>query len=431
MKHTRNKKLSTALAVLLCMALLLAPVFTLTSCEPEQGPQGEQGIQGIQGEKGDTGAQGEKGDTGAPGEKGDAGNGIVSVEKTGTNGNVDTYTITFTDGTTATFEVTNGVDGAQGPKGEKGEKGDTGAQGVQGVQGPQGEKGDTGATGPQGEKGEQGETGPQGPRGEQGPQGVAGSAGGETGATGPQGPQGEKGEQGETGATGPQGPQGEKGEQGETGATGATGPKGDKGDKGDQGEAGRGIAGVELVDNYLIIHYTDGTQDKVGPVVAPERTNVALNKPVADYSSSIVLWGLHHTQINDGNRETAWASDLNVHYDQLDPTAFEYITIDLENVYDVSRVVLVPRGMWNGTNVFPEQYEIQVSMDGEHFDTVKTVVDELGTTDCTDRVIDFEATPARYVRLYITRLSYSSTADAGYTVEMSEMKVYGVPHTDD
>lgn len=44
--------------------------------------------------------------------------GIASIEKTGTSGNVDTYTITYDDGTTTTFEVTNGavtsVDGLTG-----------------------------------------------------------------------------------------------------------------------------------------------------------------------------------------------------------------------------------------------------------------------------------------------------------------------------
>lgn len=48
------------------------------------------------------------------GEKGDTGNGIASITKTGTSGLVDTYTITYTDGQTETFTVTNG------------EKGDTG-----------------------------------------------------------------------------------------------------------------------------------------------------------------------------------------------------------------------------------------------------------------------------------------------------------------
>ena len=42
------------------------------------------------------------------------GKGIVSIEKTGTSGLVDTYTITYTDDTTSTFEVTNGKDGSGG-----------------------------------------------------------------------------------------------------------------------------------------------------------------------------------------------------------------------------------------------------------------------------------------------------------------------------
>jgi len=40
--------------------------------------------------------------------KGEAGNNIQSVDKTSTSGLVDTYTITLTDGTTTTFQVTNG-----------------------------------------------------------------------------------------------------------------------------------------------------------------------------------------------------------------------------------------------------------------------------------------------------------------------------------
>lgn len=46
--------------------------------------------------------------------KGDTGNGIASVEKTASSGLVDTYTITYTDGTTSTFSVTNGAAGADG-----------------------------------------------------------------------------------------------------------------------------------------------------------------------------------------------------------------------------------------------------------------------------------------------------------------------------
>ena len=52
---------------------------------------------------------GPQGETGATGATGATGNGIASITKTGTAGLVDTYTITYTNGQTSTFTVTNGA----------------------------------------------------------------------------------------------------------------------------------------------------------------------------------------------------------------------------------------------------------------------------------------------------------------------------------
>lgn len=52
--------------------------------------------------------------------KGEAGASIESIDKTASNGLIDTYTVKMTDGTESSFNVSNGRDG------EKGEKGDTG-----------------------------------------------------------------------------------------------------------------------------------------------------------------------------------------------------------------------------------------------------------------------------------------------------------------
>ena len=52
--------------------------------------------------------------------KGANGNGITDISKTSTSGLVDTYTITFDDGSTETFDVTNGADGQNGSKWYKG-----------------------------------------------------------------------------------------------------------------------------------------------------------------------------------------------------------------------------------------------------------------------------------------------------------------------
>lgn len=57
-------------------------------------------------------------------EAADGHGGIRSIQKTGTAGLVDTYTVTMADGTTYAITVTNGAKGEKGEQGEKGEKGD-------------------------------------------------------------------------------------------------------------------------------------------------------------------------------------------------------------------------------------------------------------------------------------------------------------------
>ena len=91
------------------LILTLAGAFALTGCnaEPVVGPQGEQGIQGEQGEPGKDGVS------------------IVSVDLTSSDGLTDIYTITYSDGTTSNFVVTNGKDGEQGIQGIPGQDGHT------------------------------------------------------------------------------------------------------------------------------------------------------------------------------------------------------------------------------------------------------------------------------------------------------------------
>lgn len=84
-------------------------VLDLGSVEGPAGPQGPEGP------KGDTGETGARGPAGAAGPKGETGVGIASISRTsgtGEAGTTDTYTITMTDGSTATFTVYNGADGA-------------------------------------------------------------------------------------------------------------------------------------------------------------------------------------------------------------------------------------------------------------------------------------------------------------------------------
>lgn len=58
---------------------------------------------------------------------------VTSVEKTATDGLVDTYTITYSNGSQSTFEVTNGQDGQDGKDGETGQDGKDGQDGQDGA----------------------------------------------------------------------------------------------------------------------------------------------------------------------------------------------------------------------------------------------------------------------------------------------------------
>ncbi len=208
---------------ILAMMLLFSMVFALVACAGEVGPQGE------------------KGDKGDKGEKGDKGDGItlVSLSKTESAGLVDTWTMTFSDGSSMSFDITNGAVGETGPQGVKG---DTGAAGATPFIGENGNwfigTSDTGVKA-QGTNGTQGTAGANGVTPHIGDNGNWFIGSEDTGvpATGPQGPAGSGGSGG-AGTPGEPGTTPHIGDNGnwylgtlDTGVK-AAGTKGDKGDNG-------------------------------------------------------------------------------------------------------------------------------------------------------------------------------------------------------
>lgn len=154
-----------------------------------------------------------------------------------------------------------------------------------------------------------------------------------------------------------------------------------------------------------------------------EAINVALGKPVVAYSSSTdqPAWNCDHSFLTDGDMKRAWASEL---FRNKTPDSEEWIVVDLLDSYDVARIKLTPREIWNGLNVFPSDYEIQVSLDGENFTTVASVKGDNNPQTQDVRVLDFKPVTARFVKLLATKLTPSSTSGAGYAIEMSEMEVF-------
>ncbi len=316
----------------------------------EQGPAGDKGETGDKGDQGEQGPQGDKGDKGDQGEQGPAGEdgkdgiGIKSIVKTSSEGNVDTYTITYTDDTTSTFTVTNGEDGktptieideetnhwiingkdtgipATGPKGDPGSSTTVTNKITIGENGNWFIDGEDTEVSAKGEKGEQGEKGEPGEDGEDGATWL-------TGATAPTSEQGKDGDlyldtttynlyqkqSGEwkllcniKGETGEAGQDGEKGEQGETGEQGPQGDKGDKGDQGEQGPAGEdgkdGQDGATAWSNTMIPS-ADGyvTVDKGSAIVGEDITFTAIPYDINTHvATHIILNGESHEVDGEG-----------------------------------------------------------------------------------------------------------------------------------
>ena len=242
-------------------------------------------------------------DTGiaATGPQGPAGRSIVSVEKTYSDGNVDTYTITYSDNTYSYFYVTNGTSGTAGAQGVPGTDGHTpviiiGSNGnwfIDGVDtgvaatGPQGNSGQNGVTPHIGENGNwwigETDTGVKA-QGQQGEQGQAGQTpyigtngnwwvGDQDLGVASTGPQGNPGQNGNSVLTGDTAPDNALGSDGDsyinlnnydiyTKEAGAWVLKGNL--KGQNGQDGRSIVSIDktgnngLIDEYTIT-YSDGT----------------------------------------------------------------------------------------------------------------------------------------------------------------------------
>ncbi len=84
----------------------------LSAVTGPQGPQGTDGTDGTDGGDGRDGGDGADGQDGRDGKAGADGNGIIGIRIISSDGNADTYAITFTNDTEMTFTVMHGRDGA-------------------------------------------------------------------------------------------------------------------------------------------------------------------------------------------------------------------------------------------------------------------------------------------------------------------------------
>ena len=141
-------------------------------------------------------------------------------------------------------------------------------------------------------------------------------------------------------------------------------------------------------------------------------TNIALNKP--SYASS------EYIDIKDGNKKYVSSLAFDGRTDKIDgqasrwvsnrETSDEWIYVDLEDYYDISKVVL----NWEGA--CGKEYKIQVSTDAKNWEDISHVAD--GTAGIKTFTYE-EGTIARYVRM-------QGIEPAGkYGYSLWEFEVYG------
>lgn len=111
-------------------------------------------------------------------------------------------------------------------------------------------------------------------------------------------------------------------------------------------------------------------------------------------------------------------------YDETYPA---WAMTDLGEICRIKRVVLFPCAAPYGDN-FPQDFRIQVSDDGETWNTVKEVTGAASPAE-DPYVIDLDRyAVGRYVRIYVTRRASNAevTGINGPMVQLAEMGVYGL-----
>ena len=142
-------------------------------------------------------------------------------------------------------------------------------------------------------------------------------------------------------------------------------------------------------------------------------TNVALGQTVTATSSyiapegffgeSLLVDGEWETIIQGGNVKLGWNSDVYTPTAETDPVD---VTVELDGTYAVRQIVIKPM-KWNLGKQTPKAFDLQYSLDGVTFVTLRSETD-VNTEAATDvdvkpLVYDINPTDMKYFRIHITR----------------------------
>jgi len=207
----------------------------------------------------------------------------------------------------------------------------------------------------------------------------------------------------------------------------------------------RGYFGSYSVQlSEIKIYNDDGTV--AAPALPPTVTdpvsfvpgmNLALGRPLATSASGeYPQWGWSTSFLNDGQKgkhstTNGWTSATGTHFSQ---NSNEWMAVYLGDTYLVDKIVMYPRNMVgdsaNAGLAFPTDYTVSVSTDGENWNIVKQVTNDI-TISAEPRIIELD-TPvtASFIKFNGTKLKLASSAADGYLMQVGEFEVYGNPVCD-
>ncbi len=172
-------------------------------------------------------------------------------------------------------------------------------------------------------------------------------------------------------------------------------------------------SGVSLLSNVVMLE----TLDNIAPSAVTDLTGGmggSLVKPVllATASSGDLAASVGKEKAVDGDMATFWSS-MGTSTPQV-----EFLTVDTGGVRDLRQVDLIAR---NVTDLFPEDFELQVSENGVDFSTVVSETGYVAAPGSRSSFV-FSSVFARYVRLRVTKAR--QYVDGGYYVQLAELEVY-------
>lgn len=177
------------------------------------------------------------------------------------------------------------------------------------------------------------------------------------------------------------------------------------------------------------------TSFAIMPAMA-EDTNLALGKSVtaeSDYSgtnpSKEDLIFFSATYLTDGEAPILDGVSQDVHlcwYSEAQTQETDInLTIDLEDVYALNKVVLTPSSFLDGQS-FPTDFDILVSNDGNEWSKIGEVRDRTGVI--SDNMVFDTDKEARYVRINVTKMSPITDGNV-FFAGIAEVEAYGGPVT--